>query len=129
MPGLRNGSWVALLAIAASSASYASVMGASQVEFRQVYSLGPNGRVTIQNQYGNVSIMGTSHVEGGLLVEKPNSMLFNSEDPVIVIGPGAVVQGDLSFERKVKLYVSDKATIGTVTGATPITFSGDNPPN
>jgi DUF4097 and DUF4098 domain-containing protein YvlB len=83
----------------------------------------------IKTVNGNVSIMGNSHVEGGILVEKPNSVLFNSEDPVIVIGPGAVVQGDLRFERRVKLYVSDKATIGTVTGATPIMFSGDNPPN
>jgi hypothetical protein len=83
----------------------------------------------IKTVSGNISITGTSHVEGGILVEKPGSMLFNSEDPVIVIGPGAVVQGDLRFERKVKLYVSDKATIGTVTGATPIAFSGDNPPN
>src|SRR5580698_8086787 len=55
MPGLRNGSWVALLAIAAGSASYANSIGASQVEFRQLYSLAPNGRVIIQNQYGNVS--------------------------------------------------------------------------
>lgn len=78
---------------------------------------------------GSISISGASHVEGGILVEKPNSTLFNSEDPVIVIGPGAVVKGDLRFERKVKLYVSDKATIGTVTGATAIAFSGDNPPN
>jgi hypothetical protein len=38
------------------------------------------------------------------------------------------VQGDLRFERKVRLYVSDKATIGTVTGATAMTFSGDTPP-
>lgn len=83
----------------------------------------------IKTANGSVSIMGTSHVEGGLLVEKPNGVLFNSDDPVIVIGPGAIVQGDLKFERKVKLFVSDKATIGTVTGATPITFSGDNPPN
>src|SRR5258708_32992392 len=83
----------------------------------------------IKTVNGNVSIMGSSHVEGGILVEKPNSVLFNSEDPVIVIGPGAVVQGDLRFERRVKLYVSDKATIGTVTGATPIMFSGDNPSN
>jgi hypothetical protein len=45
-----------------------------------------------------------------------------------VIGPGAVVQGELKFERKVKLYVSDKATIGTVTGATPEMFSGETPP-
>lgn len=97
-----------------------------------------NGKITLNSAHvaggiktvnGNVNIMGTSHVEGGILVEKPSSMLFSSEDPVIVIGPGAVVQGDLRFERKVKLYVSDKATIGTVTGATPIAFSGDNPPN
>jgi DUF4097 and DUF4098 domain-containing protein YvlB len=78
---------------------------------------------------GNITISGTSHVEGGILVERPSSTLFNSEDPVIVIGQGAAVQGDLRFERKVKLYVSDKATIGTVTGATPVAFSGDNPPN
>ena len=83
----------------------------------------------IKTVNGSISIMGASKVEGGILVQKPGSMLFNSEDPVIVIGPGAVVQGELRFERKVKLYVSDKATIGTVTGATPITFSGDNPPN
>jgi hypothetical protein len=97
-----------------------------------------NGKVDLNSAHvaggiktvnGNVSILGTSHVEGGILVEKPHGMLFNNEDPVIVIGPGAVVQGDLRFERKVKLYVSDKATIGTVTGATPISFSGDNPPN
>jgi len=49
--------------------------------------------------------------------------------PRIVIGPGATVQGDLRFERTVQLYVSDKATIGTVTGATAIAFSGDAPPN
>ena len=97
-----------------------------------------NGKIALSSAHvaggiktvsGNISIMGTSRVEGGILVEKPSSMLFNGEDPMIVVGPGAVVQGDLRFERKVKLYVSDKATIGTVTGATPIAFSGDNPPN
>jgi hypothetical protein len=49
--------------------------------------------------------------------------------PRIVIGPGATVQGELRFERTVQLYVSDKATIGTVTGATAIPFSGEPPPN
>ena len=97
-----------------------------------------NGKISLNSAHvgggiktisGNITISGTSHVEGGILVEKPSSTLFNSEDPVIIIGPGAVVQGDLRFERKVKLYVSDKATIGTVSGATPIAFSGDNPPN
>ena len=83
----------------------------------------------IKTVNGDMSILGTSRVEGGILVKKPNSMFFDRRDPVIVIGPGAVVQGDLRFERQVKLYVSDKATIGTVSGATPIAFSGDNPPN
>jgi hypothetical protein len=44
-----------------------------------------------------------------------------------VIGPGAVVKGELRFEREVRLYVSDTATIGNVVGATPVKFSGDRP--
>jgi hypothetical protein len=77
---------------------------------------------------GNITITGASRVEGGILVKKPSGNLFNSDDPIVIIGPGATVQGDLRFERKVRLYVSDKATIGTVSGATPVTFSGDTPP-
>jgi hypothetical protein len=34
----------------------------------------------------------------------------------------------MRFERKVQLYVSDRATIGVVSGATPIRFSGDTAP-
>ena len=37
--------------------------------------------------------------------------------------------GDLRFERKVRLFVSDKATIGNVTGATAVPFTGDSPPS
>jgi hypothetical protein len=83
----------------------------------------------IKTVNGSITIQGASHVEGGIMVDKPSGIMFNSDDPVIIIGPGAVVQGDLRFERKVKLYVSDKATIGAVTGATAVTFSGDSPPN
>jgi DUF4097 and DUF4098 domain-containing protein YvlB len=82
----------------------------------------------IKTANGDVNITGSSHVEGGLEVEEASSSLFSSSDPVIIIGPGASVQGNLVFKRKVKLYVSDHATIGTVTGATALTFSGDKPP-
>jgi hypothetical protein len=83
----------------------------------------------IKTVNGSISIMGASRVEGGIVVEKPSGgFLFNNDDPLIVIGPGAIVQGDLRFERKVRLFVSDKATIGTVTGATAIPFTGDTPP-
>jgi hypothetical protein len=83
----------------------------------------------IKTVNGGINILGASRVENGIMVDKPSGIMFNSEDPVIVIGPGAIVQGDLRFERKVKLYVSDKATIGTVIGATAVPFSGETPPN
>jgi len=84
----------------------------------------------IKTVNASMSITGASHVEGGILVEKPSSELLRlvRDVPRIVIGPGATVQGELRFERTVQLFVSDKATIGTVTGATPIPFSGETPP-
>jgi hypothetical protein len=53
---------------------------------------------------------------------------WDPRKPRIVIGPGAVVEGPLRFEREVRLYVSDKATVGPVTGATAIAFTGAQPP-
>jgi hypothetical protein len=83
----------------------------------------------IKTVNGNISVLGASHVEGGIEVDKTSGgLLFNSDDPLIVIGPGATVQGDMRFERKVRLYVSDKASIGAVIGATPVQFTGDSPP-
>jgi len=98
-----------------------------------------NGQIDLTNAHvgggiktanGNISINGTSRVEGGIVVQKPTIGLSTSDDtrPRIVIGPGATVQGALRFERPVLLYVSDQATIGPVNGATPITFSGPTPP-
>jgi DUF4097 and DUF4098 domain-containing protein YvlB len=85
---------------------------------------------TIKTVNASITITGASHVDGGIVVEKPNSVgFFNNQDPTIIIGPGATVKGEMKFERKVHLYVSDRATIGTVTGATPVSFTGDNPPS
>jgi formylmethanofuran dehydrogenase subunit C len=84
----------------------------------------------IKTLNGSIEIMGMSRVEGGIWVQKLAASIVNvgNDVPRIVIGPGAIVQGDLRFERKVDLYVSDKATIGAVSGATPIAFTGDAPP-
>jgi DUF4097 and DUF4098 domain-containing protein YvlB len=78
---------------------------------------------------GNIDIGANSRVEGGILVEKPSMSWFSwkGKPPRVVIGPGAVVQGTLKFEREVVLYVSDRATIGPVVGATPVKFSGETP--
>jgi hypothetical protein len=99
-----------------------------------------NGKISLADAHaaagiktvnGSINIAGASRVEGGIHVDKGGSGLLNSGQsvPRIVIGPGATVQGELRFERTVQLYVSDKATIGSVTGATPIPFSGDAPPD
>jgi hypothetical protein len=84
----------------------------------------------IETVNGNITIVGASRVEGGILVKKTSgiSIHFSNDVPRIEIGPGATVQGDLRFERDVKLYVSDRAAIGPVSGTTPISFSGDTPP-
>jgi DUF4097 and DUF4098 domain-containing protein YvlB len=85
----------------------------------------------IKTVNGDINVGASSRVENGILVEKSKSWGISfgkSEPPHIVIGPGAVVQGTLRFEREVKLYVSDRATVGTIEGATPIKFSGDRPP-
>jgi cytoskeletal protein CcmA (bactofilin family) len=84
----------------------------------------------IKTVAGDIEIVGKSHVEGGIAVEKPSGQLPSTRDkpPHIVIGPGVIVQGELRFERPVRLDVSNRASIGPVVGATPVTFTGDEPP-
>ena len=97
-----------------------------------------NGRIALNDAHvagglhtgdGDIDIGAGSHVEGGILVKHGGGGWFNfgTRKPRIVIGPGAVVQGDLRFERAVELYVSDSATTGPITGATAIHFSGATP--
>jgi hypothetical protein len=137
-----NGS-IALGAGAHVSGNAASVNGELNLEDGAEISgslSNVNGKITltaahvaggIKTVQGSMSITGASHVEGGILVEKPSGEMMQilKNVPRIVIGPGATVQGELRFERTVQLFVSDKATIGTVTGATPIPFTGESPPN
>ncbi|HTY49133.1 MAG TPA: hypothetical protein VMB48_05535 [Steroidobacteraceae bacterium] len=78
---------------------------------------------------GNIDVGANSRIDGGITVHKPTGWFSwtMSDPPRVVIYPGAVVKGPLRFEREVRLYVSDRATIGPVTGATPVKFSGDHP--
>ena len=101
-----------------------------------------NGQITLTAAHvagglrtvsGDIDVQGDSHIEGGILVEERSTGWFSwssnrSRKPRIVIGPGAVVQGDLRFERAVELYVSDRASVGPISGATAIRFSGGRPP-
>ena len=80
---------------------------------------------------GNIDIGANARIKGGITVHQPTTGFLNwwgGDKPRVVVGPGATVEGDLRFEREVRLFVSDTATVGPITGATAVKFSGDRPP-
>lgn len=86
---------------------------------------------SIETVTGDITVGADSHVRGGIRVEKPHGFsmhLSNRRPPRIVIGPNAVVDGPLVFERDVTLYVHSSARIGKVTGATARPYSTATPP-
>lgn len=78
---------------------------------------------------GDIDIGPASHIDGDVIVE-PDTSWFHLyvRVPRIVIEPGSVVKGTLRFKRQVQLFVSDRAQIGPVVGATVQRFAGDQPP-
>lgn len=115
-----NGS-VTLASGASVHGSIGNVNGAIDLNAAYV-----GGGITTMN--GDITIEGASHVDGGILVEKPTSGAFDVlHEPRVVIGPGSVVTGTLRFERKVDLYVSTNAKVGQVIGATPQRYPGEGP--
>lgn len=84
---------------------------------------------------GDVTVGSGSHVRGGIRYEKSQSWLNYTPkngkkrpDPRVIIGPNAVVDGPLVFERKVELYVHSTARTGAITGATAVRYSTDRAP-
>lgn len=86
----------------------------------------------VETVTGDITIGIGSQVRGGLRVSRPSRnwipVQINRRIPRIVIGPQAVVEGPLVFEREVKLYVHDSARTGTITGATAVRYSGTTSP-
>ena len=86
----------------------------------------------IETVNGDVTVGVDSHVKGGIRVEKPSGKMGlqwgKPRIPRIVIGPNAVVDGALVFDRDVVLYVHNTARIGSVRGATPTSYSTATPP-
>lgn len=84
----------------------------------------------IETVNGDITVGVGSHVGGGIRVNKPsfNLSMRPARKPRIVIGPNAVVDGPLEFQREVVLYVHTSARIGPVSGATAQSFSTDTAP-
>lgn len=82
---------------------------------------------------GDVELSDGAIIKGDLIVEKPGGFNWvkKSRKPEIVIGPGSQVQGTIRLKREVKLYISESAKVGGVSGemslADAIRFSGEHP--
>lgn len=83
----------------------------------------------LETTAGDITVGARSRVEGGIRVNRDHGRHHNryNDKPRIVIGPDASVSGTLDFERPVELYVSHRAHIGPVKGATVHYFDGDRP--
>lgn len=83
---------------------------------------------------GDVYLADGATLHGDLIVEKPGGFNWGSKKrrvPEIVIGPGSRVLGTIALEREVKLYISESAEVGGVSGVMSmddaIRFSGARP--
>lgn len=80
---------------------------------------------------GDITVGVGSHVRGGITVNRPTGFIFGTSSkrkPKVVIGPDAVVDGPLVFEREVRLYVHRSARTGTITGAEAVAFETETAP-
>jgi DUF4097 and DUF4098 domain-containing protein YvlB len=81
----QRGTCVFLLALAAGSGLNASIVGTPRAEFRRTYSLAPNGRVVIQNLYGDVIITGWDRDEVKVEAFKRSSDPRRLDDARIIV--------------------------------------------
>jgi DUF4097 and DUF4098 domain-containing protein YvlB len=84
---------------------------------------------SINTTNGGIHLGPNAHIDGNVTIERDHGWHQSTDrPPQVVVGPGTIVKGTLRFERRVTLYVSDRATVGPIEGAEAIKFSGDHPP-
>lgn len=83
---------------------------------------------------GDVELREGSVINGDLVVRQPSRQGWGknkSRTPRVVIGPGSQVLGTIELEREVKLFISETAEVGGVSGVMTmddaVRFSGDSP--
>ncbi len=85
---------------------------------------------SIETVNGDITVGVGSQVDGGIRVKKPSFSLSLTpgRKPRVIVGPNAVVNGSLVFDRDVTLYVHRSARIGPVSGAQAQPFDTDAAP-
>jgi hypothetical protein len=84
---------------------------------------------------GDVELKSAARVRGDIVVRKPSGNGWfnkNNKTPRVILGPNAVVDGNLVFEREVELYMHETAKLngqqnGPLAGGKVNRFSGSAP--
>ena len=112
MSALRRGLCIALLGVVFQRRCIRKRVVGPRVQFRQFFSLGQNGRVTIENQYGNVSIVAWDRDD--VLVEavkQTNDMRRMANDAHIVVVPADGIALDSHAIRRIEATTSGQGGI------------------
>lgn len=80
----------------------------------------------VENYNGGMTITDGSLIKGGITIHEPGHY-DRRKLPIVVIGPDSKVDGDLDFQRPVKLYIHNTASVGNIKGAEAIRYSGEVP--
>lgn len=83
-------------------------------------------RGSVENYEGGMTLSNGSVVTGNLVVLRPVGS-GSRETPRVIIGRDSRVEGMLRFEREVRLYVHETATVGTIEGAEAIAYDEEPP--
>lgn len=81
----KTATWGLALALSAGGSLYANRIGTPKTEFRQAYALNPNGRVVVQNLYGDVQIVAWDRDQVLVEAVKKSSDPRQIEDARIVV--------------------------------------------
>jgi hypothetical protein len=80
-----KGTWGILLALSACTTLHANRIETPKPEFRQTYALNPNGRVVVQNLYGDVDIQAWDRDQVLVLAFKKSSDPRRLDDARVVV--------------------------------------------
>ena len=75
---------------------------------------------------GSIELLDGTVVDGEIHVRETRGTV-SSGTPRIILGRNVVVEGPIRIEREVQLYIHESARTGEISGAEPISFSGDRP--
>jgi hypothetical protein len=81
----RSTTWGLVLALSVGANLYANRIGTPRTEFRQIFALNPNGRVVLQNLYGDVQITAWDRDEVLVQAIKKSSDPRRLDDARIVV--------------------------------------------